>query len=337
MVSLNQAIKKYRADRYAEGIKEVLVTFFIYLTSLLGMYFTFRDSLLITFMFVLLNGFAIIRLFIIQHDCSHASLFPDTRANYWVGRFLSLFTLTPFFAWKWQHLIHHSGSGNLEKRGIGDIVLLTVEEYDNLNSLQKMGYRIKRSFFMMLFVFAPIYFLIVLRAPAFFLGYRKHSLYTKKIFYSALLTNLSLLIFYGLFVYLFKTSFLLIYIGSIYFASTALTLGFYGHHNFPNTYFVHAEEWDYTAAALKGSSVYKLPKILEWFIYYINYHSVHHLYPKIPGYHLKQCHNENIIFHQTPIVTLKDIGKLARLKLYDTRNQRMISWTTYRLQKRGFA
>src|SRR5438105_472860 len=113
-------IKKYTVKGYARSCMELIMSLFFYLGSLLAVYI-FRDYLVVSLFFIIVNGFSIVRIFTLQHDCSHRSFFPGQRWNTYVGRCLSIITLTPFLAWRWQHLIHHRTVGNLDQRGIGDV------------------------------------------------------------------------------------------------------------------------------------------------------------------------------------------------------------------------
>lgn len=87
----------------------------------------------------------LVRLFMIQHGCGHGSLFRQRWLNNWVGRVVGDFTLTPYSHWRHSHNIHHASSGNLERRGIGDITTLTVSEYCQSTRWQRLGYRLYRN------------------------------------------------------------------------------------------------------------------------------------------------------------------------------------------------
>src|SRR5690348_11028614 len=71
----------------------------------------------------------LLRLFLIQHDCGHGAFFAHRLANDWVGRVIGVLTLTPYDCWRRTHAIHHATTGNLDRRGIGDVDTLTVREY----------------------------------------------------------------------------------------------------------------------------------------------------------------------------------------------------------------
>lgn len=323
---------QYDRASYLKGLSELGATFAIYAVSLISMYVAYHHSWLLALLFAIPNGLSIVRLFIIQHDCSHGSFFSNPRANIYLGRVLSVFTWLPFFAWKWQHLIHHGTSGNIEKRGIGDVTLLTVEEYQNLSKLKKLAYRIKNHSLLYFFVLAPIYFTLIFRAiHRLYLSYRRHPRFTKKIGRSVHLTNMGLLLFYLLYIYFFGIKFILtVYSISIFIAIAFGAWLFYVQHIFPDTYFAPEKEWNYVDAALKGSSFYKQSELLRWFTLNIGFHHIHHLFPKIPSYNLKRCFDENILLQNAKTFTLKDAVLLAKLKLFDMKNQRAITWKEYK-------
>lgn len=86
------------------------------------------------------SGF-LLRLFLIQHDCGHGAFFKDRRANDWVGRCIGVLTLSPYDFWRRTHAMHHAGTGNLDRRGIGDVDTLTVREFADLSWWGRARYR----------------------------------------------------------------------------------------------------------------------------------------------------------------------------------------------------
>ena len=133
----------------------------------------------------------LVRLFLIQHDCGHGSFFRKRRANDLVGRAISVITLTPYDYWRQAHAIHHATSGNLDRRGIGDIDTLTVAEYRALPLRKKLSYRAYRHPFVWLLLGAPYHFTIVQRIPF------GQVLSFAKIWRSVLLLDLALILVYG--------------------------------------------------------------------------------------------------------------------------------------------
>ena len=250
------------------------------------------------------------RIFIIFHDCGHASFFKSKRANQAVGRIAALLNLTPYRHWRWQHSLHHGTAGDLDRRGSGDIWTLTVREYLESNRRRRVAYRLARNP-LVLFVIAPLYVFVVHHrfaassAPA-----RERQ--------SVRHTNWALLAVAALMsVIIGWKSFLLIQLTVSAFAGALGLWLFYVQHQFEGAYWARRDEWDYTAAALHGSSFYKLPKILQWFTGNIGFHHIHHLSPRIANYHLERCHEADPYFQRIKPVTLLASFKSLTFRLWD--------------------
>lgn len=272
----------------------------------------------------------VIRLFIIQHDCGHGSFFKSQKWNNRMGVLMSLFTLTPYHHWRKRHAIHHATSSNLDERFIGDVPTLTVDEYLEKPFVVRLGYRIFRF---------PFTLFVVIPFVVFFIGHRLPSKSAKKkerqgIFW----TNVAVgLLWLGLIVAFSWQSFLVVYVSVAWLASAFGTWLFFVQHQFEETYWDRQPEWDYTLAALRGSSYYKLPKILQWFTGNIGFHHIHHLSPRIPNYYLERCHKENPIFQKVVTMTLWTSLGTTFLSLWDEKERRLISFRELRSLKRAGA
>src|SRR6185436_11469301 len=223
----------------------------------------------------ILAGAFVVRIFIIFHDCGHGSFFKTTAANDLTGFLAGVLSFTPYYHWRWEHNIHHANSGHLDKRGIGDIWTLTVQEYLEASRWKKFAYRLARNPFI-LFVLAPLYlFLIRQRIPSLKANRReRHSVYAM---------NLAILGMAGALSSVFGVkAYLLIQLIILMVAGGAGVWLFYVQHQFEGVYWERAEDWDYTRAALEGSSFYKLPRVLQWFSGNIGFHHIHHLSARIP-------------------------------------------------------
>lgn len=263
-------------------------------------------------------GFTV-RLFIIFHDCGHGSFFNSKRANDSVGVLMGILTFTPYYRWHHAHLIHHRTAGNLDKRGVGDVWTLTVEEYKNLSNRRRLIYRIYRNPFIMFGIGASLMFLVMNRFTRKGFGRKeKISVYVTNLGIAALAAGISLLI--GFKVYL------LIQIPVIYFAATAGVYLFYIQHQFPDVQWYRDEQWDYSTVAINGASYLKLPKILQWFTGNIGFHHIHHLSSKIPNYKLEKCHKENEQFHAVTPVTFLNSFYSLRLRLWDEERRQLVSY-----------
>jgi len=275
----------------------------------------------LTLILSLLASGLYVRLFIIQHDCGHGSFFNSRRANDWVGMFCSLFTWTPYHYWQKSHAIHHANAGSLEERGIGDIHTMTVNEYLQHSRWGQLKYRIYRHP-LVLFLLAPtVLFVLLYRFPT------SQTKAMKRVESSVYWTNLAIVVLVGGMIWLVGLkAFLLVHAPIMIISSTVGAWLFYVQHQFEDTYWASGDSWDYTLAALQGSSYYKLPKILQWFTGNIGFHHIHHLSPRIPNYLLQKCHDENPMFQETVVLTLRSSLKSIFLCLWDEEQKKLISF-----------
>jgi omega-6 fatty acid desaturase (delta-12 desaturase) len=262
----------------------------------------------------------LVRTFIIMHDCAHGSFLPSKRANAIIGWITGVLTMTPFGQWRHDHALHHASSGDLDRRGHGDVDTLTVREYIALSRWARLRYRLLRNPFV-LFGIGPIHFYLNNRIPP------RNQVVTKRQQISIWSTNAGLL---GLFIaaswWIGWRAVLLIYAPASYIAAATGIWLFYVQHQFDGTYWQEHASWDYATAAIRGSSYLKLPAVLAWFTGDIGVHHVHHLGPRIPNYALKQCHEENEVFHGVTVITLAQSVKTLRLALWDEARERLVGF-----------
>ena len=259
------------------------------------------------------------RVFIIFHDCGHGSFFKSQQANDLVGTLTGILTLTPYYHWRHDHAIHHASAGDLDRRGVGDVTTLTVEEYRALPPLKRLGYRIFRNPLLMFTIGAWLVFAVVHR-----FYHRKAG---KRERFSVHLTNLALLDIIGLLSLLigFK-AFILVEFPILAITTTVGVWLFYVQHNFETTYWERHGNWDFASAGLKGSSFYKLPGVLQWFTGNIGFHHIHHPGPRIPNYLLAKCHQENAIFQQVRPLTILTSLKSLGYRLWDEKSRRLVGF-----------
>lgn len=285
------------------------------------MYLSVDFSYYITLLLALPASGLLARIFIIQHDCGHGSFFKSKKANNWTGMLCSMITLTPYHYWRKSHAIHHAAAGKLEHRGIGDIYTMTVREYLDKSKWGRFKYRLYRNPFLLFFVIPTFLFLIAYRFP----NYMQKEL--KPVYASTYYTTIVLALIVGGVIWLVGLqNFLLVQLPITIFSSSLGAWLFYVQHQFEDTYWSNSAEWDYTEAALSGSSYYKLPKILQWFTGNIGFHHIHHLSPRIPNYRLEKCHNENPSLQTNAILTLRSSLKSIFLTLWDERNKKLVSF-----------
>ena len=266
-------------------------------------------------------GGLLVRVFIIQHDCGHGSFFLTGKLNDLTGRAMSVLTLAPYGLWRREHAQHHASSGNLDRRGAGDIDTRTVEEYLAMPPLHKLRYRLYRNPLFLFPVGVPAYFLLVQRTPWL------HAMKPRDSLKSVMGLNLAIALFYGALMYVFGVGTVLsVVLPIVVVASSVGGWLFFIQHQFEETHWDHAGEWDFQVAALLGSSFYDLPKILNWFTGNIGLHHIHHLNSMIPNYRLQACMNASPELKAINRMTIADSLKCARLKLWDGKRRRLIRY-----------
>ena len=263
----------------------------------------------------------LVRLFMIQHDCGHGSFFKSRLANDLLGRALGVLTLTPYAFWRKSHAVHHATSGNLDRRGTGDITTLTVREYMALPAWRRMLYRLYRHP-LVLFGIGPVFqFIVRHRIPT--SSPRRDA----QTWVSILGTNAGIAAVVVLAVLLVGArSFVLGYLPVILLASSIGVWLFYVQHQFEHSYWEPEESWNFHTAALEGSSFYDLPGILHWLTGYIGFHHIHHLASKVPNYRLRECFQQNPEFWQAKRLTLLSSLKCPRLTLWDEERRLLVTF-----------
>lgn len=263
----------------------------------------------------------VVRLFIIQHDCGHGSFFCSSRANDLLGRILGAVTAVPYLAWRRDHAVHHASCGDLARRGIGDVTTLTVAEYRARSWSRRLTYRLYRHP-LVLFVLGPAY-LVLLRyrlpvtSPC---KDRRSSL-------SILGTDVAMVAFGAGLALLVGPIAVVIGWGTVLLLAAAIGVWFfYVQHQFEETYWQPAANWDFHAAAVGGSSFYDLPRFLHWLTGSIGFHHIHHLASKIPSYRLRACFDENPELQRAKRITLWGSLGCVRLALWDETTQRLVSF-----------
>lgn len=272
-----------------------------------------------------LNGLFLVRLFVIQHDCGHGAFLRDGRLADWLGRGLGVLTLTPYDVWRRTHSVHHASAGNLDQRGIGDVMTLTVSEYRALSRWGRLQYRLYRHP-LVLFGLGPSYlFLLQNRLP---IGLMTAG---RKYWVSAMGTNLVLLAGAAGILWLGGLApLLLVFLPPILVAATVGMWLFYVQHQFEETCWDAAEDWQLHDAALRGSSHYVLPGVLRWFSANIGVHHVHHLYSRIPFYRLPEILRDHPALEKAQRMTLRESLGCVRLHLWDDSRRRLLSFAEAR-------
>lgn len=314
--------KQHCTPTFSRGFAEVAITLVPFVLIWYAMYWAIAHGYPWLYAGLLPFGAGlVVRLFIIQHDCGHHAFLPSPRANDWLGRCLGILTLTPYAHWNRAHALHHATSGNLDRRGVGDIDTLTVSEYRDRSHWLRWRYRIYRSPPVMFFIGPVFVFLLQNRIPTgrFRKGWRHWA--------STLGTDLAIAGTIFLASYWIGFERLLIVQGPIMLLSASVGGWlFYVQHQFEYSYWSRGSGWRFEDAALHGSSHYDLPPVLRWFTANIGMHHVHHLCSRIPFYRLPQAATSLPKPHQRNRLTLWRSFKCVKLVLWDEESQRLVSF-----------
>ncbi len=291
------------------------------------MYLSLSVSWWLTVPLAILAGAFLVRVFIIFHDCGHGSFFKSRTANDIVGFFCGMMTFTPYYHWRWEHAIHHATAGDLDRRSVGDVWTMTVQEYLEATRWKRFTYRLARNPFV-LFIIAPLFlFLVLQRFSSGKANPRERE--------SVQWMNLAIVVMaVGLGWLVGFKAYLIIQVIAMMVAASAGVWMFYVQHQFEDVYWERGEHWDFTAAALQGSSFYKLPRILQWFSGNIGFHHIHHLSPRIPNYNLQRCHDADPLFQTVKPVTLVTSLKSFNLRLWDEKLKRLVGFRAVKHLKR---
>ena len=267
---------------------------------------------------VLLVAGLLVRTFVLMHDCAHGSFFHSRRINDFVGFVTGVLTLTPFAQWRRDHALHHASSGDLDRRGHGDIQTLTVREYRALSPRKRLAYRISRHPAALLLI-GPIHLAIGQR-------FRSEGTATGRLQSNSVwATNAAIALAVAVALWFVGWKSVLVTYALPYYVAASMGVWlFYVQHQFEDAYWAPHEGWDYVEASLRGSSHLQLPAPLRWITGNIGLHHVHHIAPRIPNYRLQQCHEANPIFHSSPTITIRSGTAALRLTLWDEEQRRLV-------------
>lgn len=323
--SLRRALDGYAKPRLSRSLVDLATSVVPYLVLIAAMFLALRVSLLLSLALALPAAGFLIRAFIVFHDCTHGSFMRSRRANNLLGAAIGLLVWLPFRGWQHEHAVHHATAGDLDRRGIGDITTLTVAEYRALPRWRRVGYRLFRNPAVM---FGLGWLVVLVLKPRLVpRGARP------RVRRSILATDLVLAVLVGaLCVELGWQDYLLVQ-GPVFLVAGAVgTWLFYVQHQFEDTYWQAHADWRYERAALEGSSYLKLPRLLQFFTGNIGFHHVHHLSVGIPNYNLQKAHESAGDLQAVPELTLLDGLRATRLKLWDERRGRLVTFRAARVE-----
>ncbi len=315
MKELTPLLVPYQKPSWKPAIWQLIDTVLPFLAGLALMAYSLRFGYWLTLLLSIPTAGFMIRTFILFHDCGHNSFTPSIKANRVIGFFLGVLVFTPSDQWWKSHAIHHATSSNLDKRGVGDVTTLTVEEFKSKTWSERIGYQLFRFPFIM-FGLGPLWMFLInhrMAAPRF----------SRKETNSVVWNNLGLAVYLTALSVLFGGfwNMVLVYLPVLWIAGMVGIWLFYIQHQFEGVYWSRDDEWDYVASALKGASYYRLPKVLQFFSGNIGFHHIHHLSPRIPNYRLEECYNSNPVFQsEVRSVGLFEALRMVRLHLIDEAN-----------------
>jgi omega-6 fatty acid desaturase (delta-12 desaturase) len=317
---LRASLVRYQRPSHRRSIFEIAVTF-VPLAALWGLaFFTVSKGWWWGMVFTLPAAAFMVRLFMIQHDCGHAAFFRNTAANTWVGRVIGVLTMTPYGYWRRTHAIHHATSGNLDRRWLGAVETLTVEEYRALPWIKRLGYRLYRNPAVM-FGLGPAYmFLLQQRLP---IGLMKEA----DAWISVMGANIALAVLTAPLIMLGGLASFAAVHGTVVVLAASIGIWlFYVQHQFEGAYWARNEDWSLAEASLRGSSHLDLPPVLRWFTANIGAHHLHHVSSKIPFYRVSQVLKDLPHLGEVNRVTLGDSVRAVRLALWDEAAGRLVSF-----------
>ncbi len=312
-------VLKYQQASLPRALWQLVNTFIPFFGLWVLMYFSLAWSWWITAGCAVLAGLLLVRIFIIFHDCGHGSFFKSRRANDILGFITGVITLTPYHHWRWEHSIHHSSAGSLDRRGVGDVWTMTVDEYLKAPLWERIAYRLMR-FPPILFGLAPIYMFVLEQRLWSSKASPRERRSVHWMNFSVVVMAVALSSLFGFWAYL-GIQLTIVAVGG----GLGVWL-FYVQHQYEDVYWQRDEEWDFTAAALEGSSFYKLPRILQWFSGNIGFHHIHHLSSRIPNYNLESCHHADPLFQEVKPLTLLASLKSLTVHLWDEQRGKLIGF-----------
>ena len=318
-------LTKYRQPVPSRSIFELTVTLAPFVATWGVAWWMLSISTGLAVALAVINAAFLVRLFMIQHDCGHGSFFRNRHLCDWIGRMLGVLTLTPYDVWRKTHAIHHATTGNLDRRGVGDLPTLTVSEYYAKGWIGRAVYRLIRPP-VFLFGVVPFYtFFLQNRLPVHLMrsGWRY--------WLSAMGTNVAIGVTLAAIVWLGGWDVLLfVFLPTMLLAAMAGMWFFYVQHQFEETSWEREEDWNVQDASFNSSSHYALPGVLRWITGNIGVHHVHHLASRIPFYRLPEVIEDHDMLAQSKRITLWQSFRCARLHLWDEKRRKLLSFAEAR-------
>jgi omega-6 fatty acid desaturase (delta-12 desaturase) len=318
-------VAKYQQPDLRKAIWQIVNTFVPYIALWILMARTVQlgVSYWVTLALAVVAAGLHVRIFIMFHDCGHGSFFKSRRANTILGYITGILTFTPYESWRRSHGVHHATVGDLDRRGTGDVYIMTVEEYLAAPLLKRIAYRLYEHPLVMFGLGPTFVFLISHRFS------RKGAAWPQR--YSVYITNLAILAIIALAsLTIGLRTYMLVELPIFLISGTPGVWLFYVQHHFEGVYWARHDAWDPWRAALEGASYYKLPKVLQWFAGNIGLHHIHHVRPRIPNYNLQRCYDGVPAMQSVKPLTIRKSLKALWLSLYDEERKKLVSFGSLR-------
>lgn len=316
-----RALSKYEQPNLRKAVWQLLDTVVPYITLWILMVLTVHHGYpyWIALALAVVAAGLLVRIYIFFHDCCHGSFFASRRANRILGYVSGVLTFTPYEDWRRAHAAHHATSGDLDRRGTGDVWTLTVREYLAASKLKRLAYRLVRNRFVMFGLGPACLSLILHRLPHRGAGKRER--------HSVIFTDLAIAAMIGVAsVTIGLRTYLTIQLPILLIAGTIGVWLFYVQHQYEGVYWARHQDWDPMRAALEGSSYYKLPGILQWVTGNIGLHHIHHLRPRIPNYNLQRCYDDMPVLQAVEPLTIRRSLKSLGMNLWDEEERTLVSF-----------
>lgn len=327
---LRRMLAPYRRCDLRKSIWQLASTLMLFMLVFALMWVYVNIAIWVTLLLAVPAAGLIVRLFVIHHDCGHGSFFRSRRANHIVGFVLGAMTLTPYMSWRWTHAQHHAASGDLDRRGYGDIPTLTVREYLRKGWWGRLMYRLYRHP-LVLFGLSPAVLFLFIQRLTYDLPRENRAARA-----SVHWTNVVIAVYAAVLCWFVGVGpFLLVHLPIMCIAGSAGVWLFYVQHQYEDAYWRRGEEWSIADAALRGSTFYDLPRVLQWFTANIGFHHIHHLDSRIPNYNLQACYEENPSLQVVKRLTLRESLRCIFVKMWDEQEGKMVGFPR-RSQRKAF-
>lgn len=316
------ALAPFEASSWKLGIYQIVTSLGLYLITVGLMYWSLGISHALTLLLAIPASALLVRVFIIQHDCGHGSFLAWKRGNEILGTICGVLTLAPYAHWRRQHAGHHVNWNNLDRRESGaDIysACLTVEEYRARTNWKRFLYRLPRHPLIAHVAIPPVVFLLLYRTP-----FDTPKSWTRER-WSVWATNLAVLACWSLLAWAFGfTGLLLVQLPIVILSSIIGVWLFSVQHRFDGARWMRRDEWNFTDAALEGSSHLDLPRVLHWLTGNIGFHHIHHLSSRVPNYRLAECHHSNAFLRSEKPLSLGRAFGASSLTLWDEAQGKLV-------------